>query len=345
MEVKHYSDIITDITVESIFDKENINLLIGNGFSIAYDEEIFSYSALSTFIERYGSSELSKVFKILKKENFEQIMKELGSSKKILNEIDSNNSAIKIISDLSDELKKLLIQAIEKYHPQDVFSISEEEIKVCANFLSDFLGKGKIFATNYDLLLYWVLVKMIEFTIPNHKYIVDGFGSEEGLGLLWGKNNSSQNIFYLHGALHLFDTIFGVIKEEYSNSKSLISKIRDKIKKENYPLFVTASNSEEKLNFIKHNPYLSYCYNQLSNITGYLITFGFNFGEYDEHIIDAINHASKDTRSPRLSSIYISTYSDEDKKHIEEIQDKFKCKLCVFDAKEVDVWKKNSTTI
>jgi hypothetical protein len=34
-----------------------------------------------------------------------------------------------------------------------------------------------------------------------------------------------------------------------------------------------------------------YCHEQLSTLEGSLVIFGFNFGEYDTHIIDAINKA------------------------------------------------------
>ena len=42
------------------------------------------------------------------------------------------------------------------------------------------------------------------------------------------------------------------------------------------------------------------------NVSGSLITHGFNFGEYDEHIIQAINKAASNTNFDRkLWSIYI----------------------------------------
>ncbi len=73
-----------------------------------------------------------------------------------------------------------------------------------------------------------------------------------------------------------------------------------------YPIFVTAGNGREKLTHIMHNRYLSNCYESLSCITGSIVTFGFNFGKYDDHIIDAINIAAKHGKktSSRLWSIY-----------------------------------------
>lgn len=107
-------------------------------------------------------------------------------------------------------------------------------------------------------------------------------------------------------------------------------------------IFVTAGNGDDKLAHIMHNHYLANCYDKLSEITGSLVTFGFNFGQYDNHIIDAINRAAKHGKKefPKLLSVYIGVYSDSDKKHIEQIESKFKTKIRIFDAKTCDIWGK-----
>ena len=89
-----------------------------------------------------------------------------------------------------------------------------------------------------------------------------------------------------------------------------------------------------------HNKYLTFCYDKLSTITGSLVTFGFNFGEYDEHIIEAINKATKFRAEDggKLFSIYIGVYSDANIKHIESIRNKFKCKVNLFDSKTAEIW-------
>jgi hypothetical protein len=107
-----------------------------------------------------------------------------------------------------------------------------------------------------------------------------------------------------------------------------------------YPIFVTAGNGQEKLTHIMHNRFLSHCFENLSGITGSLVTFGFNFGPYDEHIIEAINRAAKYGRKDlfKLWSIYIGVYSEDDQAHIEKIRHKFKCKVRIYDAKTANVW-------
>jgi hypothetical protein len=78
----------------------------------------------------------------------------------------------------------------------------------------------------------------------------------------------------------------------------------------------------------------------LCNIEGSLITFGFNFGEYDTHIIDAINVAAKMGRKKpdKLWSVYIGVYSDENLKHILKIKEKFKCKITPYNARTINIW-------
>ena len=161
-------------------------------------------------------------------------------------------------------------------------------------------NEGEIFSTNYDLLLYWVLMR---HNFPN---AVDGFGREllnpvevsrkqDGdwsRELRWGPNKSGQNIHYLHGALPLFDAGAEIEKEQYGEEGYLLENISTRLDAGEYPIFVTAGSGDEKLKLIRHNRYLSHCYDQLCEIDGSLISFGFGFGQYDEHIIQAINKAS-----------------------------------------------------
>ena len=241
--------------------------------------------------------------------------------------------------------------AVNGLHPDCVFSIPQKQNDACALFLKHFCDSGgHIFTTNYDLLLYWVLMRN---KILNSK---DGFGrdrenfheefvSEEEIEyseLRWGKYKDEQNIYYIHGALPLFDTGVDIIKEEYDTQHYLLENINERMNRGEYPIFVTAGNGQEKLTHIMHNQYLSFCYETLSNIEGSLVSFGFNFGKYDEHIIQAINSAAKNGKKqfPKLLSIYIGVYSIDDQKYIESIADKFKCKVHIFDAKTANVWNR-----
>ncbi len=344
LKLETYDEVITHLTKS----KRTKHLLLGNGFSMAYDAKIFSYNALHQFIAKLDNDLLSKLFEIINTKNFELVMKQLDNFSELVDIFGSDKALKNKVKEASAKLKNSLISAIEDLHPAHVFKISEEKSDICAAFLNSYLEKdGKIFTTNYDVLLYWVLMRNRD-KIPN---AIDGFGRDneedadyaddiEYSELRWGKHKEKQTIYYLHGALPLFDTGVNIIKEKYDSEHYIMEKIKNRLEQKEYPVFVTAGTSEQKLEHILHNYYLSYCYESLSKIEGSLITFGFNFGEYDEHIIKAINIAAKNGKkvADKLWSIYIGVYSESDQKHIERIKSKFKCKVNIFDAKTVHAW-------
>lgn len=333
--------------------KRQKHLLLGNGFSMSYDSDIFSYNALSKFLDKLENETLQQLFEIIKTSNFELLMEQLENVAKIAAVFRADKEVVDKIHQATTTLKESLIEAIKELHPEHVFSVPEDKSKACAGFLNEYLAEGgNVFTTNYDLLLYWVLMR------NQLDRIGDGFGREaeetdewiepddrEWSELRWGKNSDTQSIFYVHGALHLFDAGIDIVKEEYTNEHVLLENVKARMERKEYPIFVTAGNGEEKLSHIRHNRYLSHCYDTFSTIEGSLVCFGFGFGLYDEHIIAAINKAAKKRRDENgkwhmLNSIYIGVYSDEALKHIQSIENKFKVPVRYFDAKTVNVWEK-----
>jgi hypothetical protein len=344
MKLETYDEVMTYLTKKN----RQAHLLLGNGFSMAYDSKIFSYNALHRFIENLDNELLSKLFEIVNTKNFELVMQQLDNFCELIEAFGSDKALKFKVEEASVKLKESLINAIEELHPEHVFKMSEEKSEACTVFLNNYLEKqGNIFTTNYDVLLYWVLMRN---KIPN---AIDGFGRDrenadeyvsedevEYSELRWGKHKGRQTVHYVHGALPLFDTGIEIIKEEYDSSHFIMEKIKARLEKKEYPVFVTAGTGDQKLTHIMHNRYLTNCYENLSSIEGSLITFGFNFGEYDEHIIESINIAAKHGKKvkDRLWSVYIGVYSDDDKKHIERISSKFSCKVRIYDATTAHVW-------
>lgn len=344
----------TIYTYDEVLRRINIrqkHLLLGNGFSMSYDSGIFSYNALSKFLETLDNDILQKLFQIIKTSNFELLMEQLDNVAQIAEVFGAEEKVVQDIRNATVTLKESLIEAIKELHPEHVFSVPEEKSEACAAFLNTFLSReGHVFTTNYDLLLYWVLMRN---EIEN---AIDGFGrdAEESddwipederqySELRWGKYKSIQTIHYLHAALQLFDTGVEVIKEEYTSEHYLLDNIKARMAKKEYPIFVTAGNGFEKLSHIVHNKYLANCYESLSSISGSLVCYGFGFGNYDDHIIAAINKAAKKRKDENgkwhmLNSIYIGVYSDADIEHVKSIESKFKLPVRLFDVKTVNVW-------
>jgi len=349
MELLTYQEVIDSLNKK----KREKHLLLGNGFSMSYDKKIFSYNALSDFVTNTKDELLHKLFGIIDTVNFETVMCELDLFHKLASEFSEDKKLARKIEKARDSLKKNMMAAITELHPEHVFKIPEKSCSKCAEFLKSYLDSdGHVFSTNYDLLLYWVLMRNQD-QITN---IVDGFGKEyipkdsdeydpdykpEFGDLEWGPNQADQHVHYMHGALHIFDEGISIIKEIY-NENCLLENIKKRINNKEYPVFVTAGDGKQKLAHILHNQYLEYCYKMLSSITGSLIVFGFGFGKYDEHIIDAINKAAKgrkEDRFKKLWSIYIGIYSKDDEKHVNSIIGRFKCKkVYLFDSKTVDIW-------
>ena len=341
-----YQEVITYLDMK----KRTKHLLFGNGFSMSYDSSIFSYNALSRFIENSEDQLTSRLFQRLNTKNFELIMQQLDNFCEIADIFSDDKTVTTKIKAVSENLKRSLIDAVKELHPEHVFKVAEEKSQACIKFLQDYLSNdGFVFSTNYDLLLYWVLMR------NGADNAIDGFGRDletdlegeyiepenlEYSELRWGKHKGKQTIYYLHGTLPIFDTGINIIKAEYTTEHYLLQNVKDRIDKKEYPIFVTAGNGYEKLTHIMHNKYLSFCYEQLSNIQGSLVTFGFNFGEYDAHIIDAINAAAKMGRKvpEKLWSVYIGVYSDDDLKHISKVSKRFKCKVTLYNARTANIW-------
>lgn len=341
-----FDDVISSLQKK----KRQTSLLMGNGFSMAFDKSIFSYNALYEFLSSKDDVLINKLFEAVKTKNFELVMQQLDTTLALLDSFGADEALKEQIGEAAQRLKDGLISSIKELHPEHVFKVAEEKSIACAKFFDLFLSTGgHLFATNYDLLLYWVLMRQ---GTRNH---IDGFGrelenpinvqdgaDEKWSDLIWGPNSSKQNIHYVHGALHIFDSKADIVKEQYDCNGYLLEKISARLDNGEYPIFVTAGNGDEKLEHIRHNRYLSYCYDQLSKVNGSLVTFGFNFGQYDEHIIDALNkaHHFPGKSEPKLWSVYIGTYSETDVEHIKSIEHKFHPKVYTYDAKTANIWGK-----
>lgn len=329
------------------------HLLFGNGFSMSYDSTIFSYNALSNFIQNIDDDLLKKLFSRLTTKNFETIMQQLDSFAEIAATFSADSTLVNRIKETNEKLRTSLIDAVRALHPGHVFSIPENKSKSCHQFLKEYLAKdGFVFSTNYDLLPYWVLMRNSTSEDAVSVHPNDGFGrvllsdpddynteAEYSKALIWGGNKAGQNVFYLHGALPIFDTGIDIVKEVYNGEHHLLENINARMDRREYPIFVTAGDATAKLTDIMHNKYLAFCYEKLSSITGSIITFGFNFGDYDKHIIDALNSAAKQPKANRLRSIYIGVYSEADIEHVEKIRHTFKPKVNLYNARSANIWE------
>ena len=322
-------------------DYKGTNVLLANGFSIDCCKDIFTYKKLFDTANFY--QEIKDVFNEFNTFDFEKVIKKLDDTSKIVNIYNSDSSISKKLTNDANKIKNELVKVISKKHPEHQHKIPDYKFCSAYKFLSNF---ENIYTLNYDMLLYWTLMykercdAILNALNIADLSIMDGFGrlpqKEE---LTWYKT-SKQNIFYLHGALHIFDDDYDIIKAETTFEDNLMDTIKERLNNNQYPLIVAEGSSNEKLSKISHNKYLQNALDNLRYIKGNLFIHGHSLDDNDKHIINIINNAWN------LKQIFISVFEPEN--NFEEIQQKALSlfvdtkkdskKIFFYDAKTANVW-------
>jgi len=280
--------------------------LLGNGFSISCRPDIFVYGRL---FERADFSDLSPsaklAFEALETQDFEKVISVLRDAGALLTAYSgAKTGLIQQLQEDADGLREVLVQTIASSHPAWPGDISDSEYASCRAFLSNF---NNVYTLNYDLLLYWAVMhdadgKKIDsddgFRTPE-----DDFESEY---VVWEPETSRrQNIWYLHGALHVFDAGIEIQKYTWINTgQRLIEQIRDALEMNLFPLFVAEGKSNEKLDRIMHSEYLAKGKRSFSSIQGALFIHGHSLASNDEHFLKVIEKG-------KIKHIYVGLFGDE----------------------------------
>lgn len=280
------------------------HVLLGNGFSRACRNDLFAYEALFTRAKDKLSESAKKAFHALKTTDFESVMRALKQAVELVKVYAPTNPKLakKLAAD-ADKLRDVLAQAIASSHPDRPNTIKDTEFVACRAFLSHF---NNMYTFNYDLLLYWALMHndVDDLTITCN----DGFHQpEEGAEdyVVWEMGDvGSQNVFYLHGALHVFDAGAEVQKYTWCNTGiALVDQIRDALKENRYPIYVTEGDSESKMRRIQHSAFLSRAFRSFANISGSLFIYGHSLGGNDEHALRLIEKGT-------IKTVYVSIYGN-----------------------------------
>jgi len=76
MKLETFDDVLASIKKNP---NREFHILLGNGFSMAYDPSIFSYNALHEFIVKLDNEDLSIILGVIETRNFEIIMQHLDN--------------------------------------------------------------------------------------------------------------------------------------------------------------------------------------------------------------------------------------------------------------------------
>jgi hypothetical protein len=198
---------------------------------------------------------------------------------------------------------------ITESHPENPTSISDTQYLSCYEFLKYFKG-GKRYTFNYDLLVYWVYMHFLDNkqnTLTND----DGFRTDVGDSSMvtWeiGREHQ-QNMYYLHGAMHIFKDELGKIQKYTwrNGDKTIGLQVKESIENGQFPVFISEGTQEHKLKRIKENGYLARSFSSLKGITGDLFIFGHSIRDEDDHVFEVMNSNRKITR------IFISLFGDQE---------------------------------
>lgn len=205
-------------------------------------------------------------------------------------------------------------------------------IEKCGNNLQKF---KRIFTTNYDLILYWLLnnQKLLEKRKPNGANIIsgvfkDGFtqkrafmpkdDNEHIIDNFFGcsSTNNYGNLLFLHGALHLLqkdnDTFKVVANGSYMPLQELRNDLLDKYKAfENLIVFDATSN--EKVSHIYTNSYLRKAYDKLARLDDELIIFGCSIFKENQPELGNDAHLWQRIINSSVKDIYISSSESPEK--------------------------------
>ncbi|MDI1268915.1 MAG: DUF4917 family protein [Polaromonas sp.] len=291
----------------------HIHALLGNGFSRACRNDIFSYAALFDRADFAGlSPHCRATFDALGTTDFEVVIKSLNSAASILETYSPASTALAaILRDDAVKLREVLVSAIAGSHPEWPGEIAQTAYQACTGFLANF---ERVYTLNYDLLLYWAFMQE---EIAPHLECDDGFrhpdsGPEEYV--TWEVENSyEQRIYYLHGALHLFDAGSELQKYTWKNTGiRLKQQIRAALASSKYPLFVSEGTSQEKLERIKHSGYLHRGLASMPKVTGSMFVYGLSFAPNDEHVIRMLEIG-------KIGKLFVGVYGDPSAQHNKEV--------------------------
>jgi len=258
-------------------DFEKSSILLGNGFSINFSETLIYKNLYDFFITKssVGSKDLFEAFDT---RNFEQVLESIETAKIVCTALSINTTAFETYK---KEVREGLIDSINTIHPRPI----SVDYHLISQVAKAFTGFNQIFTTNYDLFLYYIILETKKFgdhffNAYSQKYKC--FGEPDQM--------NNNHIYFLHGALFLFESGLTTLKILRPKNGWLLNRITDEIADNNYPLFISEGKSETKLKSIQSNQYLNFALNQFETcVDKTLVIYGQSLSEQDEHLVKIID--------------------------------------------------------
>lgn len=265
-------------------------LIVGNGASIAIDPKFRYQSLLEEALKKgWITPSIQKVFQYFDNtKDFEFILSRLYHAHHV-------NLALGVSDNDTEQaykdVQQALIRSVKAIHPE--YGEAKHHIERIWHFMKQF---DKIVSLNYDLLLYWAMLRGNEHL--RGTWFKDCFKSGS-FDLDWKSYEEPHFsargvtlVFYLHGNLALGTDRWGQeIKLARSNSDNLLSQVTEAWEHGvASPLFVSEGESKQKEKSIRRSPYLSTIYDEvLPKLGSSLVILGWSLSDNDLHILNAIS--------------------------------------------------------
>lgn len=139
--------------------------------------------------------------------------------------------------------------------------------------------------------------------------------------------SSTQNLFFLHGAFHIYKDGEHYIKITQQSDNALYEKLEEVLNNEEQEV-VCVFQHKEKAEIINNNEFLKHCFDKLGQLSGNLVIIGSSLADNDDHIFGQINDSL-------IENIYISAFGDKEK-ILDIAKSKFPNKnIMLFDAETI----------
>ena len=272
------------------------SLLLGNGFS----QNIWHGFNYNSLFEKASQREASQdsgdhltgedvsLFNHLNTSNFEVVLSALATSKTVSVALNQQSD---LLETHEQSIRRALIQAVHGVHIPWSESLASHLLKI-ASALKNYTS---IYYTNYDLIIYWSIMKYIE---DRDRYRFVDYFWDNPFNILNAETRENQSaVHFLHGGLHLCKNNTGQTSKRTNVGESLLNSFGKR--PDEIPLFISEGNAEDKLRSISQSDYLSFVLSRFRSDSERLVILGHSLGDSDQHIANAIN--AHMTRSVAIS--------------------------------------------
>lgn len=149
---------------------------------------------------------------------------------------------------------------------------------------------------------------------------------------LFDINSQTQNLFFLHGAFHIYKDGKYIKKITQTTDKALYEKLEEILNSEDKEI-VCIFESTGKLDLIQKNAYLKHCYEKLGTLSGNMVIIGSSLADNDNHIFSKIDKS-------QIEKVYISSLPKELDRNYKLAKEKFpNTDVYLFDADTISYEK------